>query len=62
MGEPKNKREARRWIRAHWADLIDYSDMGAVGDLGNDHIDAVWSDECRKIAKRLTRQGDTDHD
>lgn len=54
MGEPQNKREARAWIREHWATLIGQADMGAVADMANDHLDAVWSDECRKIADRLT--------
>jgi uncharacterized protein YbdZ (MbtH family) len=52
-GLPKNKREARQWVRTHWADLIYMADMGGVGDLCNDHLDAVWSDECQKIAARL---------
>ena len=55
MGEPKNKREARRWVREHWADMVRQSDMGAVADLGNDHIDAVWGEECERIANRLER-------
>lgn len=55
MSEPKDRREARKWVREHWADLIKYSDMGAVGDTGNDFIEAVWDDECEKIAKRLVR-------
>ena len=54
MDEPKNKREARKWVREHWAYLIQHADMGAVGDIGNDHIDEIWSDECERIHKRLT--------
>jgi hypothetical protein len=56
---PKTKHEARRWIRLHWAYLIDHADMGAVGELENDALDAVWSDECRKIANRLRRAAST---
>jgi hypothetical protein len=52
-GLPATKRAARKWIRAHWADLISHADMGGVGDLGNDALDAVWSDECARIARRL---------
>jgi hypothetical protein len=55
MGEPKNIHEARQWVREHWAYLIDHADMGAVADIGNDHLDAVWSDECKKIAARLRK-------
>lgn len=61
MGEPTSKREARRWVRAHWADLISNADMGAVGDMENDHLDAVWGDECRRIAVRLQRGIHHDH-
>lgn len=55
MSAPTNKREARQWIREHWADLIAYSDMGGVADLDNRNLDDVWSDECAKIAQRLRR-------
>ncbi|MGQ2942955.1 MAG: hypothetical protein ACT6Q7_03020 [Blastomonas fulva] len=51
---PHNKREARRWVRAHWADMVRNSDMGAVADLDNEHLEEVWDDECRKIADRLS--------
>ncbi len=57
MSGPTNKREARKLVRAHWADLIKCCDMGAIGDMANDHLDAVWDDECKKIAKRIS--GDT---
>lgn len=53
MNEPKNRREARKWIRLHWAELIGRACMGAVADIGNDHLEDVWEDECDKIAKRL---------
>lgn len=53
---PNNRREARQWIRRHWAEVIDLSDMGAVAEMGNRHLDEVWGDECEKIARRL-RQG-----
>lgn len=52
---PKSKHEARQWVRQHWADVIAASDMGAVGELNNDHIDGVWDDECDKIAERLRK-------
>lgn len=62
-GLPRNRREARKWIRAHWAALIDCADMGGVGDLECDAIDAVWSDECRAISRRLAARAtlETDH-
>jgi len=56
MAGPTSKRAARKWIRSHWADLIGFADIGGVADLKNDHLDAVWSDECRKIAARLTKE------
>jgi len=52
-GEPNGRREARRWIRQHWADLIRGADMGGVGDMNNDFLDEVWEDECRRISERL---------
>lgn len=52
---PRSKREARRWVRQHWADVIAASDMGAVGELNNDHLDRVWLDECEKISERLRK-------
>ncbi len=58
MTLPRNKTEARRWVRHHWADLIRGSDMGAAGDLDCPHLEEVWDDECRKIAARLERKND----
>lgn len=55
FGIPTNRREARSWVRQHWADMISNSDMGAIGDMENDFIDDVYQDECRKIAERLLR-------
>jgi hypothetical protein len=51
---PRNRREARKWVREHWAALIRAADMGAVADLESDMIDDVWSDECQRIAERLS--------
>lgn len=50
MDYPKNKREARKWIRKHWAEFIYQSDMQFDA---NEHIASVWKDECLKIANRL---------
>lgn len=55
MSMPTNTREARRWVRLHWADLINQADMGGVGDMECDAIDAIWGDECVKIAARLKK-------
>ena len=52
-GLPTAKADARRWIREHWADLIGLADMGGVGDLECDLLNAVWSDECARISKLL---------
>lgn len=51
--EVKTVRQGRRWIREHWAYLIINADMGAVGEMGNDILDEIWSDECRMIAQKL---------
>lgn len=53
MALPKTKREARQWVRSHWAAMINYADMGGVADLGSDLIEEIWEDECAKIAGRL---------
>lgn len=50
---PGTKREARRWIRQHWAYIINNADMGGVADLDNQYLNDVWSDECKKISHRL---------
>lgn len=52
---PQNKREARRWVRAHWSTFIANADMLGASEMQNDHIDAVWDDECLKIARRIDR-------
>lgn len=52
-GLPENKTEARKWVRKHWASVIRNADMGDVAELNNDHLDAVWSDECIRISVRL---------
>ena len=56
MSAPRNKREARLWVRRHWSDFIAYADMGGVADLKNDHLDAVWGDECLRVSKRIARK------
>lgn len=48
-----SKRDARRWIREHWAYLIAHADMGAVGEMEIPALDSEWSDECLRIATRL---------
>ncbi len=53
MGEPQNRREARRWLNLYWAQIIAHADMGGVADMQNDFLDDVWGDQCRKIAQRL---------
>lgn len=47
------RRQARAWVRGYWANKIKSADMGAVSDMQVDAIDAVWDDECDKIAARL---------
>jgi hypothetical protein len=47
------KAEARAWVRDHFAEFIEQA------DLQMDHpeeVEAVWGDECTKIAERLRRQ------
>lgn len=55
-GEPKNKREARRWIREYWASLIRSADMGGVADMENDYLDEVWGTECERIHDTLMKR------
>lgn len=53
---PKNESEARRWIRLHWAELIENADIGAGGEMENNPlIPEVWRDECLRIVDRLRR-------
>lgn len=44
------KREARQWIREHFAEYVLLSDIGV--DVP-DAIANAWGDECERIANRI---------
>jgi len=53
-GMPKNEREARRWVRLHFAEYVANADM-AWDDVDCAPLEAIWADECVKIAARLRK-------
>lgn len=58
-----NKREARKWVRRHWATFIWQDDMPDTKHLTkpqDDAISEVWGEECQRIAIRLDPEGTFD--
>lgn len=53
MSLPTTKREARKWVREHFASYIENADMGLDGDEVNELICEVFDDESQKIANRI---------
>ena len=53
MSLPTTKREARKWVREHFASYIENADMGLDGDEVNELICEVFTDESQKIANRI---------
>jgi len=51
---PRNKSEARRWVRLHFAEYVSNADMG-WDDVHCGPLESVWADECAKIAARLRK-------
>ena len=51
------RREARQWIRGHWAQQIEWSDMPDLPPEYDDAISEVWSDESARIAARIRPRG-----
>lgn len=44
------RREARRYVREHWATLIEQADLQFTAPEG---VEEIWGDECEKTATRI---------
>ncbi len=55
--QPRNKREARRWVRLHWATFMESADVPAqheqMPDAADDLIGEVWAEESARLANRI---------
>jgi hypothetical protein len=58
---PKNRREARAWVRRHWARFMLSADMPDDA-MDCEHIWEVWNDEGRRCANRITTPADSSND
>lgn len=55
-GARVGRREARRWVRNHWVEIIANSDLQHP-EMADDLAEAlapVWHDECLRIARLIT--------
>lgn len=48
----KTRRQARKWVRNHWARFAASADLPDDPDMPSLAME-VWDDECQRIAHRL---------